>query len=586
MQVRIDAVPGQDAPDDTFVAMRVGDVQKQSRYAAARVYRFPEPRDGRGRFGRIEVYQRVGHVTLRVDTSGDFKLVEVPCKFVGDAGGNAKSSPRCLDFHVAAARIGETTADAKSMAQDRMALAQEYLEQHQLEETIADAMREVVHLKPKDPHAFLSSYILRRASDSTGIASGSPVGGVTLPPIANKTKQAGQKEPAASSSVSPPPAPERASSPVLKQSTSEPRLAKAFEPKLSRPPSRCELRKLPPLDAKPAMTSPKQFSAGRPQSSTPYSKAAAVAPATRAFSAAPSKAVLRRTGLPVQANFQEYYQSNFKSCGDALFSRLHASFVERRPASCVPGAEAGENVTPLPLKHMASVGTWFAPLPLKRAIASEPTKEEHAQSEMIDAGIVAMEPVSDGESPVSDNELDSDKPWYYHPYEGEDAEIVGQIQEVIAQKDTELEDLRAQIRLLALAKGVLTSPLVSPEASPRYGSCSVELLPPQQRRFLQSACHAQMPPTSLSSLPDVVDSAPARVDTVKSASIGRSSRSFRSYCTANIRGMLKKTHDWHSKFKILPRQGLLSGTPFIAALRAEIARKDEEIQVLRLKLKA
>eukprot|EP00927_Polykrikos_kofoidii_P084760 TRINITY_DN9029_c0_g2_i1.p1 TRINITY_DN9029_c0_g2~~TRINITY_DN9029_c0_g2_i1.p1 ORF type:complete len:577 (-),score=90.57 TRINITY_DN9029_c0_g2_i1:93-1823(-) len=576
MQVRIDAVPGQATPDDTFVAMRVGDVQKQSRYAASRTYRFPEPRDGRGRFGRIEVYQRVGHVTMRFDYSGDFKLVEVPCKFVGETGAGISASgrpvPRRLDLHVAASRSCDATADARSAARERVDLAQKYLEQHHLEEAIADAMREVVHLKPKDPHSFLSSYILKRASDSSPVVDTTLYEGVNLPPIPIKPKKTVEKEPLASASASPSPGADRAAF-FASKSTSDSRLDKFFEPTLARPPSRGELRRLPPLEvtAKP----PQQASARRPapQTSARNTAAAAVVVAAQISATPPRKDLQRQTGSFALDNFPEYYRSRFKSCGNEYFSRLHAKFMERQPSlSLHPTVEAAGLVMPLPLRHKPSVGTWFAPLSLKQHAVGEVS----APSLPVKKAVASEPPPLD---PATDEDSDDEQPWYYQPYQGEDAEIVEQIQEVIAQKDSELDNLRAQIRLLALAKGVPLSP--SPPHSPTFNSCSVELLAPQPRRFLHSACHAQMPPTEMQSSPNVVNQASSET-AMRETVHNPTTRSLREFCTANVKGMIQKTLDWRAKFK----QGLLPNRSFIAALRAELSQKDAEINALRSQLKA
>lgn len=45
----------------------------------------------------------------------------------------------------------------------RLDAAQKYLAEHQLEEIIADAMREVIHEKPEDPYSFLSKEIMKHA---------------------------------------------------------------------------------------------------------------------------------------------------------------------------------------------------------------------------------------------------------------------------------------------------------------------------------------------------------------------------------------------------------------------------------------
>ena len=74
MQVRLDSAVGQAPPLDTFVSLRIGDVQRQSRFALARTFHFPEIVDER--HGRLEVFKRIGQATVSFDTDGDTQDVE------------------------------------------------------------------------------------------------------------------------------------------------------------------------------------------------------------------------------------------------------------------------------------------------------------------------------------------------------------------------------------------------------------------------------------------------------------------------------------------------------------------------------
>lgn len=161
MEVRIDTVEGQEPPPDTFVSVRIGDVQKQSRFATTRTYRFPDPGDGRGNFGRLEVFKRIGHITVSFDNmKGEDQFVEVPCD-LADLG--------FLPMKLAVTGPSTATEELppiakKGKAKARLDAAQKYLAEHRLEEILADAMREVIHEKPSDPHSFLSKMIMKHAN--------------------------------------------------------------------------------------------------------------------------------------------------------------------------------------------------------------------------------------------------------------------------------------------------------------------------------------------------------------------------------------------------------------------------------------
>lgn len=151
MDIRIEAMEGPVPAGETFVSMRIGDYQKQSRLGCTKSYRFPQD-DGNG-FARLEVFQRIGHVSLSLDKlRASDQDVQVPL-----------DTP---DVNFLPMRIGmEKKSDQKGQGKvkTRLDSAQRYLAQHQLEEIIADAMREVIHEKPDDPHTFLSNQIMKHA---------------------------------------------------------------------------------------------------------------------------------------------------------------------------------------------------------------------------------------------------------------------------------------------------------------------------------------------------------------------------------------------------------------------------------------
>mmetsp|Transcript_75927 Transcript_75927/g.213912 ORF Transcript_75927/g.213912 Transcript_75927/m.213912 type:complete len:140 (+) Transcript_75927:78-497(+) len=75
MEVQVDAFG--DAPPDTFLALRIGDVQKQTRFSDSRTFKFPKGAPNGFNFGRVEVFKRIGHLTVRLDDlEGGSKDVE------------------------------------------------------------------------------------------------------------------------------------------------------------------------------------------------------------------------------------------------------------------------------------------------------------------------------------------------------------------------------------------------------------------------------------------------------------------------------------------------------------------------------
>uniref|UniRef100_A0A7S1FCZ2 RIIa domain-containing protein n=1 Tax=Noctiluca scintillans TaxID=2966 RepID=A0A7S1FCZ2_NOCSC len=152
MQVRLDSAVGQAPPQDTFVSLRIGDVQRQSRFALARTFHFPEVVDER--HGRLEVFKRIGQATVSFDTDGDTQDVEVAC-----------NDPSCdkLRFGLAVAS-SSPKVDTRGLKKARLDDAQRYVLQHRLEDLLSDAIREVIRQKPNNPLESLSEYFLQRAA--------------------------------------------------------------------------------------------------------------------------------------------------------------------------------------------------------------------------------------------------------------------------------------------------------------------------------------------------------------------------------------------------------------------------------------
>eukprot|EP00928_Gymnodinium_smaydae_P054087 TRINITY_DN3791_c0_g1_i4.p1 TRINITY_DN3791_c0_g1~~TRINITY_DN3791_c0_g1_i4.p1 ORF type:complete len:579 (-),score=106.43 TRINITY_DN3791_c0_g1_i4:798-2534(-) len=331
MEVRIEALPGHEAPpEDTFVALRVGDVQKQSRFSDSRTYRFPDPGDERGCFGRIEVFQRVGVATLSLDASASSptkcRHVKVPCQY------NLQQRD-CLDLNVSVqgpalqAFEAAEVSERRSKARQRMDAVHEYLSRHSLEELLADALKEVVQSKPKDPHAFLSSYILSRTPAPQG-GSGS-----MLPPI-SPSRKAMEMD-------------------VLGDRP-------ASKPRLSRSGSRSHSRgeKLPPLDEAPA--------------APPI--AAALKPLSPKAGSGDAGAQSEKKACRVWNDgdsFQQYYTAHFLLAGNDAFAGIHAKFVHgsqavptdkktHESAESMPVLELLQHEPGLDFTTLPSVGTWHS----------------------------------------------------------------------------------------------------------------------------------------------------------------------------------------------------------------------------------
>jgi len=184
MEVSLEAPVDQPLPEDTFLSLRIGDGQKQARFTASRTYRFPTkgaPRtykfpdaaDYKDAFGRVEVYKRIGVATVVFDKQvGKLKEVLLPCSEPG--------FPRLQMGMSVTSEVTPTRHEEKAQRlNERLDLAQAYLDKHHIPELIAEAMRKVMHEKPDDPHTVLSSFI----------TSQGPEPGPPPPPTAQKPER-------------------------------------------------------------------------------------------------------------------------------------------------------------------------------------------------------------------------------------------------------------------------------------------------------------------------------------------------------------------------------------------------------------
>lgn len=158
MEICLDAVGGDEPPNDTFISVRIGGAHKQTRFVSSRTHRFPatvchEP------YGRIEVFKRVGTAPLNFDNSAaEVHDVEVPCAYPG-------MSKLCFRASVKRSEQGMASfPDKLSRSKAREAAAQKYFAEHDLQVMLSDLVQEMINKKPNDPYKFLSQKLSRPGS--------------------------------------------------------------------------------------------------------------------------------------------------------------------------------------------------------------------------------------------------------------------------------------------------------------------------------------------------------------------------------------------------------------------------------------
>jgi len=154
VEVKLEALDFSNAAADTYVAVRIGDNQKLSRLSAARNFKFPQSAVGDRKFGKIDVFKRVGSASIGIRHEEGMTLQELDVPCTGGSNMNfrvtlAGGEPAPTD-KVAAKNLNPALDNAKS-----------YLLEHNLEMMLSDAMQAVLREKPANPTQFLAERLLR-----------------------------------------------------------------------------------------------------------------------------------------------------------------------------------------------------------------------------------------------------------------------------------------------------------------------------------------------------------------------------------------------------------------------------------------
>mmetsp|Transcript_122983 Transcript_122983/g.226544 ORF Transcript_122983/g.226544 Transcript_122983/m.226544 type:complete len:1081 (+) Transcript_122983:87-3329(+) len=251
MEVTLAAHGGLTPPADTFVSLRIGQVQRHARFATTRVYRFPEEKLDPKACGRVEVFKRLGATTVCLGSScGDVQDIEVPCNDPNFSKLRMRvTATDCL------ATGDQTPSKVQKKSTTRVNSARRYLADHQLEDVLKEAMKEVMSQKPTDPHDFLAQFILRHPSRRLNLPPLSPARikqeDNLFPPITEKKPMLYQdalefKETSAAKSLPPPSTPtqrprnlppiEKTSATMITYSKSTPALSQPVAQKSAPPP--------------------------------------------------------------------------------------------------------------------------------------------------------------------------------------------------------------------------------------------------------------------------------------------------------------------------------------------------------------
>lgn len=173
-------------PDGSYIAVRIGDIQKQTIYDPKKVYCFPEAR----RFGKIDVYRRVGTCDLIWGTE---EPEARSYKVIGSEGDTGTRLKVCISRPAVTgaakfrtAQAVPPTAQAKDAGKGKEAspAAKRYLKENDVEAILTGALRALLKTMPEDAPSFLCNYITNYYAAKPSADATAPVLPSTTGPLA------------------------------------------------------------------------------------------------------------------------------------------------------------------------------------------------------------------------------------------------------------------------------------------------------------------------------------------------------------------------------------------------------------------
>jgi len=154
VELKLDSFDVENLPSDCYASVRIGEVQKLSKLSPGRVFRFPQVADAR-RFGKIEVFQRIGQVNVDVDIANEGMRDVV----IGIKDHDKGKKDMRLKVDVVASQ-GKKSEVPEKQGATKVKAAKDYLNKHGLEVKLSEAMQAILREKPDDPTGFLAARLL------------------------------------------------------------------------------------------------------------------------------------------------------------------------------------------------------------------------------------------------------------------------------------------------------------------------------------------------------------------------------------------------------------------------------------------
>jgi hypothetical protein len=170
VELRLNTEDWQSFAKDHYMSVRVGENQKLGRVSASRSYKFPSSAIANRKYGKVEIYRRVGSAMVCIDPKMASGVNDVDVEFDGCIGTNT-----ALKFEAELVGPGNekpaSPTKAPSTAETITEKATEYMEKHDLEARLAEAVHAVLRARPADPAAFLAEQLLKNGKAEAKLPS-------------------------------------------------------------------------------------------------------------------------------------------------------------------------------------------------------------------------------------------------------------------------------------------------------------------------------------------------------------------------------------------------------------------------------
>lgn len=157
VDINLEAVNGDSLPKDLYLSLRVGEQQKFAKANnSGRTFKFSTPEDKR--VGKLEIYRRVGVAAISLDHEKFQEAHELAVAIDDERVAGKEVKYRfCLGGHgsIPTSPKAEGAEPAKQVSA-KVSVAKDYLQKHQLEQRLSEAMQAVLREQPDDPGTFLA----------------------------------------------------------------------------------------------------------------------------------------------------------------------------------------------------------------------------------------------------------------------------------------------------------------------------------------------------------------------------------------------------------------------------------------------